>query len=188
MIGRAMKVSPTEIPGVVVVETSFNVDRRGSFARFFCEQELRGIVGARRIVQVNHSRTGTVGAVRGMHFQYPPHAEMKLVRCLKGRAWDVAIDLRADSPTFLRWHGEEITPDNARMLVIPEGCAHGFQVLASDTELLYLHTAFYAPGAEGGVRYDDPKICIDWPIPVTEVSAKDVSHPTIAPGFFGIQL
>ncbi len=113
---------------------------------------------------------------------HPPHAEMKLVRCLRGRVWDVAVDLRAESPTFLHWHAEELSPDNHRMVVIPEGCAHGFQVLTPDSELLYLHTAFYAPDAEGGVRHDDPALGIRWPLPVTDLSPRDRSHPLIDAG------
>lgn len=183
-----MKVNFTGIDGVAVVETTPYADHRGAFARFYCERELGAVIGGRRIVQVNHSRTAAVGAIRGMHFQHPPYAEMKLVRCLKGRVWDVAVDLRAGSPTFLKWHGEELTPENARMLVIPEGCAHGFQALAPDTELLYLHTAFYTPQAEGGVRHDDALLGITWPLAVTELSQRDAGHPAIDPGFSGIHL
>lgn len=174
-----MKVSRTDLPGVMVVTGSPHTDPRGSFERLFCARELAGVLDGRRIVQINHSRTATVGAVRGLHFQRAPHAEMKLVRCLRGRVWDVAVDLRVKSPTFLHWHAEELTPNDHRMLVIPEGCAHGFQVLAPDSELLYLHTAFYAPEAEGGVRHDDPALGIRWPLPVTDLSPRDRSHPPI---------
>src|SRR3546814_535660 len=132
-----MKITPTALAGVSVVDTQAFRDHRGAFARLFCERELASIMGGRHIVQINHSRTTMVGAVRGMHFQSAPHAEMKLVRCLKGRVWDVAVDLRAGSPTFLRWHAQELSEDNARMLVISEGCAHGFQALEPDSELLY---------------------------------------------------
>jgi dTDP-4-dehydrorhamnose 3,5-epimerase len=181
-----MNVSPTSIAGVLRVDTVPHADSRGAFARLYCERNLADVIGPRRIVQINHSRTATVGAIRGMHYQHPPHAEMKLVRCLRGRVWDVAVDLRAGSPTFLRWHAEELTPHNARMLVIPEGCAHGFQVLEADSELLYLHTAFYAPQAEGGVRHDDPRLGITWPLPVAELSPRDAGHPKIEPDYRGI--
>lgn len=181
-----MNVSPTPIAGVLRVDTVPHADPRGAFARLYCERELADVIGPRRIVQINHSRTAAFGAIRGMHYQHPPHAEMKLVRCLKGRVWDVAVDLRAGSPTFLRWHAEELTPHNARMLVIPEGCAHGFQVLEADSELLYLHTAFYEPQAEGGVRYDDPRLGITWPLPVAELSPRDAGHPPIEPNYRGI--
>jgi dTDP-4-dehydrorhamnose 3,5-epimerase len=183
-----MKINSTAIPGVISVETEPHIDHRGAFARLYCEHELAGLIGNRRIVQINHSRTATVGAIRGMHFQYPPHAEMKMVRCLTGRVWDVAVDLRINSPSFLHWHAEELTPENALMLVIPEGCAHGFQVLEGESELLYLHTAFYTPGAEGGLRHDDSRLGIPWPLPVTDLSPRDTCHPLIAPDFYGIQV
>lgn len=171
----------------MVVETTPHIDARGAFARLYCERELAALIGTRRIVQINHSRTATVGAIRGMHFQHPPHAEMKLVRCLKGRVWDVAVDLRRNSPTFLRWHAEELTPTNARMMVIPEGFAHGFQAMEAESELLYLHTALYTPDAEGGVRHDDPRLAIAWPLLVADLSPRDSSHPLIKPDFNGIE-
>lgn len=183
-----MKIIPTGISGVYVVETTPFIDHRGVFARLFCEQELAEILGPRRIVQINYSRTEAVGAIRGLHFQYPPYAEMKLVSCLKGRVWDVAVDLRQGSQTFLKWHAEELTPDNARMLVIPEGCAHGFQVLEAGSELLYLHTAAYEKSAEGGLRYDDPGLNITWPLSVTDISERDRNHPLIGKEYSGITL
>ena len=185
---QLVKILPTAIPDLVIVETAPHSDARGAFVRLYCEDELQALIGNRRIVQINHSRTAAVGAVRGLHFQNPPHAEMKLVRCLKGRVWDVALDLRRDSPTFLCWHGEELTPANLRMMVIPEGFAHGFQVLEPDSEMLYLHTAFYAPGAEGGLRYDDPTLGIAWPLAATELSTWDALHPLIQANFEGIRL
>ncbi len=181
-----MNFIDTAIQGVRIVDTTPHVDQRGAFARLFCEIELAAILGNRRIVQINHSRTATIGAVRGMHFQKRPHAEMKLVRCLRGKVWDAAVDLRRNSPTFLRWHAEELTADNRRMLVIPEGCAHGFQVLAPDSELLYLHTACYAPEAEGGIRHDDPALAIPWPLLATDISARDQEHPLLTNDFHGI--
>jgi dTDP-4-dehydrorhamnose 3,5-epimerase len=183
-----MKIRETAIRGVRVVDTSAHIDPRGRFARLFCEHELAPVVGDRQIVQINHSCTSMVGAIRGMHFQHPPHAEMKLVRCLRGRVWDVAVDLRRDSATFLNWHAEELTPENARMLVVPEGCAHGFQVLEADSELLYLHTACYELAAEGGVRHDDSKLAILWPLPVTDISPRDAAHPLVGPDFHGISV
>jgi dTDP-4-dehydrorhamnose 3,5-epimerase len=181
-----MRVVETEIKGVDVVETAPVEDHRGSFARLFCELDLSSVMRGRRIVQINHSRTRAVGAVRGMHFQLPPHAEMKLVRCLKGRVWDVAVDLRAGSATLLQWHARELTPRNAHMLVIPEGCAHGFQALEAESELLYLHTASYVPAAERGVAHDDPQLSIAWPLPVTDLSARDRAHQPLPPGFAGL--
>ncbi len=181
-----MKISETSIAGVVVVETQRIQDERGAFARLFCAQELARVIGERRVVQINQSRTATPGSVRGMHYQAPPHAEMKLVRCLRGRVWDVAVDLRAGSPTFLQWHAEELTPGNARMLVVPEGCAHGFQVLERESELLYLHTAAYCAEAEGGVDARDARLAIAWPLPVAGLSARDAAHPAIAADFKGL--
>lgn len=181
-----MKIGQTTISGVMVVETCTQVDHRGAFARLYCERELTPVIGNRRIVQMNYSRTSIAGAVRGMHFQRPPYAEMKFVRCLKGKVWDVAVDLRADSPTFLKWFAVELSPGNARMLVVPEGCAHGFQSLEAESELLYLHSSFYNPEAEGGVRHDDPRLGITWPLPVADISARDISHPFIGPDFKGM--
>lgn len=183
-----MKARPTSLAGVEVVDTQPFADERGAFARFYCESDLQALIGARRIVQINHSRTAAVGAVRGMHYQQPPHAEMKFVRCIRGRIWDVAVDLRAGSATFLQWHAEELTPANGRMLAIPEGCAHGFQVMEPDSELLYLHTAFYTPAAERGVRFDDPRLAIAWPLPVAGMSERDRRHDLLGPDFSGIAL
>lgn len=183
-----LKIVRTAIPDVVFVETDRFEDDRGSFSRLFCEIELAQLLGSRRIVQINHSRTHGVGVVRGMHFQRPPHAEMKMVRCLKGAVWDVAVDLRTDSPMYLKWHAEILTPDNGRMLVVPEGCAHGFQVLEPNSELVYLHTAAYCAAAEGGVGCDDPALRIAWPLPIAGLSARDSAHPAISPDFEGIRL
>ena len=181
-----MKITQTALPGVVVVETTPFADHRGAFACLYSEPDLAQVIAGRRIVQINHSRTSAVGSVRGMHFQYPPQAEMKLVRCLRGRVWDVALDLRAGSPTFLGWHAEELAPDSARMLVVPEGCAHGFQVLEAESELLYLHTALYAPDAESGVSCKDPRLGIAWPLPVDGLSHRDSGFAPLAANFLGI--
>ncbi len=181
-----MQITPTRLQGVVVVETPPLADDRGAFTRFFCDSELAGIVGQRRIVQINHSRTGLLGTVRGLHYQRPPHAEMKFVRCIRGRVWDVAVDLRTGSPTFLQWHAQELSPDRSLMLVVPEGCAHGFQVLEPNSEMLYLHTAFYEPAFEGGLVYNDPRLAIAWPLPVTELSCADSRRPFITEDFSGL--
>lgn len=181
-----MNLLRTPIAGLMVAETRPFADHRGAFARLYCRKELAPAIGARQIVQINHSMTRTVGAMRGMHFQHPPHAEMKLVRCLKGRVWDVAVDLRAGSPTFLQWHAEELSADNARMFVIPEGFAHGFQVLEPDSQLLYLHTAFYEPASEGGLSCTDPRLAIAWPLPVQDLSLRDAGHPALTDNFSGI--
>jgi len=183
-----MKINDTSLPGIVIVETKPFADQRGAFARLYCERELARVIGERHIRQINYSRTATVGAIRGLHFQYPPYAETKLVRCLRGRVWDVAVDLRAGSPTFMQWHAEELSPDNACMIVIPEGCAHGFQVLERDSELLYLHTEFYQPEAEDGISWNDSRLDITWPLPVAGLSSRDNSFRHIAQDFSGIAL
>lgn len=181
-----MKLHPTPLSGLWVVDTAVMGDERGAFSRFFCADELREAVGTRRIVQINHSRTQAPGTVRGLHFQHPPHAEMKMVRCLRGRVWDVAVDLRKGSPTFLQWHAEELTPGNGRLMIIPEGFAHGFQALEAESELLYLHTAPYMPAAEGGVRHDEPRLGIAWPLPVAGMSPRDRGHSLMPADFAGI--
>jgi dTDP-4-dehydrorhamnose 3,5-epimerase len=181
-----LKVSATTIAGVCVVETQRIADERGDFARLFCAFELQDILGARRIVQINQSRTLRAGAVRGLHFQRPPHAETKFVRCLEGRVWDVAVDLRAGSHTFLKWHAEELSAANGRMLVLPEGVAHGFQVLDGPAAMLYLHTAAYAPESEDGVRYDDSRLAIRWPLAPGDVSARDRAFAPLGDDFPGV--
>lgn len=182
-----MKLLSTKLEGVFIAESNSISDHRGSLSRLFCKQDLAMAIGGRQIVQVNQSCTKTPGAIRGMHFQNSPHAEMKLVRCLKGKVWDVVVDLRTGSPTLLQWHAEELSEQNARMLIIPEGCAHGFQVLESNSELLYLHTAFYQPGFESGVMYNDPQLAIPWPLLVEGLSAKDQKYPSIPAQYSGIK-
>ena len=141
-----MIIHPTPIADLVMAKSSAFKDDRGAFARLFCQQELSSVLGGRQIVQINHSCTEAVGAVRGLHFQHAPHAEMKLVRCLKGKVWDVAVDLRPQSPSYKRWYAQVLSPQNAHMMVIPEGFAHGFQVLEAGSELLYLHHQLQARG------------------------------------------
>ncbi|AFY83097.1 dTDP-4-dehydrorhamnose 3,5-epimerase family protein [Oscillatoria acuminata] len=183
-----MKIVSTPIQGIYVVETKPFQDERGTFYRAFCDRELDSLLEGKTIRQVNLSRTEAAGAIRGMHFQYPPHAEIKLIRCLKGRVSDVAVDLRQDSSTFLKWYQTELSAANAYMIMIPQGCAHGFQVLEPSSELLYLHTAYYEPKSEGGIRYSDPKINISWPLKATDVSPRDASHPLLSEDFRGIVL
>ncbi len=183
-----MNIHPTPIDDLVIAESKYFKDERGAFVRLFCDQGLSSVIGCRKIVQINHSCTEAVGAVRGLHFQYAPYAEMKLVRCLRGKVWDVAVDLRPQSSSFKRWYALELSPQNSKMMVIPEGFAHGFQVLEAGSELVYLHTAFYKPMTEGGLRYDDPALGIKWPLPVTDISARDSSHAYIDTSFTGIVL
>lgn len=154
----------------------------------FCAGDLAEAGWVRPISQINHNRTSAKGSVRGLHFQLPPHAEMKLVNCIRGRIWDIAVDLRKGSPTFLKWHAEELSAENRRSLLIPEGFAHGFQTLTDDCEVLYMTSHPYAPDAEGGIRPDDPMLEVNWPLEFAEVSERDKSHPLLNTKFDGITL
>jgi dTDP-4-dehydrorhamnose 3,5-epimerase len=162
-------------------------DERGFLARLFCAEALASAGWVKPIAQVNHTFTALPGTLRGMHFQRPPHAEMKLVSCLGGEVFDVAVDLRQGSPTFLQWHGEILSGENARALLIPEGFAHGFQTLTPDVTMLYCHSAAYAPDAEGGLNARDPRLNITWPLPIAALSARDENHPMIGPEFAGLE-
>lgn len=183
-----MKLVETTIAGVFEAVSEPRADHRGAFARLFCARELEAAHGGRPIVQINHSLTRKVGAIRGLHFQHPPKAEAKWVRCLRGRVFDVAVDLRRGSPTFLRWTAVTLEPSRMNAIFIPEGCAHGFQALEPDSELLYLHSEFYAPEAEGAVRWDDPRVAVDWPLPATDLSERDRNHPLLDASFGGVQV
>jgi dTDP-4-dehydrorhamnose 3,5-epimerase len=181
-----MTIENTKISGVKVILSEPFRDERGFFSRIFCQQELEVIRSDIVIAQINHSMTKVKGTIRGMHFQYPPHAEMKIVRCIRGSAFDVAVDLRKNSSTFLQWHGEMLSAENMKALVVPEGCAHGFQSLEDNVEMIYLSTAFYCKKAENGIRYNDRKVNIKWAYPAVNVSEKDISHSFIADDFKGI--
>ena len=168
-----MKIEHTKINGVNVIHSEPFKDDRGFFNRIFCQKELVLIRPGIVISQINHSMTKIKGTIRGMHYQNPPHEEMKIVRCLKGSIFDIAIDLRKGSPTFLQWHSEILSEENMRALVIPEGFAHGFQSLEDDIELVYISTAPYCKEAERGVRFNDSKLNIQWPLATTVISEKD---------------
>lgn len=186
-MGSLMRINKLTLEGAFVIESEPLKDDRGLFVRVFCQQELQHILHKKNIVQVNHSLTRQKGALRGMHFQYPPKAEIKMVKCLRGSIFDVMIDLRRNSSTFLKWHGEVLSAENMQMMYIPEGFAHGFQTLEENSELLYLHTEFYSLEHEGGVRYNDPKIGIKWPLKVTDISERDRYHPLLGEDFLGIE-
>lgn len=162
-------------------------DARGRFTRLFCEAELAPIRAGLYFPQINLSETRGRGTLRGMHYQTPPAAEAKLIRCLRGRVFDVAVDVRADSPTFLHWYALELTEDNDRAVFIPEGFAHGFQTLTDEAQLLYMHTAPWAPAREAGLRHDDPRLAIRWPLPAANVSERDRGHDLIDTRFAGIR-
>ena len=176
----------TPIGGLISVERQCAQDQRGFFSRFFCAQELADAGFDRPIAQINHTLTRRRGTVRGLHFQYPPHAEDKLVSCIRGRVFDVAVDLRRGSATFLAWHGEILSVKNGGGLLIPRGFAHGFQALEDDCELLYLHSAPYDAEAEGALNARDPRLSIEWPLAFTDISDRDSTHPLITPDFTGI--
>lgn len=181
-----MTLQPTPLAGLWLAHTQPAHDHRGAFARLFCQQHLAAVLGARQLVQINQSITHQTGAVRGLHFQHTPHAEMKLVRCLQGRVWDVVVNLRAGSATLLQCFATELSAANACMLVIPEGFAHGFQALEPNCHLLYLHTAAYTPQAEAGLHCQDPRLQIHWPLPVADLSARDAAHALLPAGFEGL--
>lgn len=178
----------TPLAGLHVLQRRPLRDERGYFERLFCTSELATVIGERRVRQINHTSTSKRAAVRGLHFQWPPHGEMKLISCLRGEVYDVAVDLRRDSATFLQWHAEILSADNHRTLAIPEGFAHGFQALCDDCEMLYLHTADYVPGSEGALNARDPRLAIQWPLPIGEQSPRDAAHPMLSKEFFGVVL
>ncbi len=181
-----LELTPTPIAGLMSVQRKLIGDARGFLDRIFCETELTPALKGDRIAAVNRTLTAKRGTIRGMHFQFPPHCEDKLVSCLRGEVFDVAVDLRAGSPTFLAWHAEILSAGNHHSLLIPKGCAHGFQALTDDCELLYLHTAGYHPESEGGLDALDPRLGIQWPLPVTDRSARDQSHRPLDAAFDGM--
>lgn len=181
-----MKFIKTKLKDLYIIEPEPFEDDRGRFYRILCKNELKEIGHTKEIVQINHSLTTQKGVIRGMHFQYPPKAEIKLVKCINGKVFDVAIDLRKNSPTFLQWHGEIISAKNLKIMYIPEGFAHGFQTFEENSELLYFHTEFYSSEHEGGVRYDDPLIDIEWPLEVSDLSERDKNHKLLNENFEGI--
>lgn len=182
------KFFSTKLGGVYAVQRMLLEDRRGFFSRFFCAEEFGALGMSKPIAQINHTLTFRKGTVRGMHFQFPPQAETKIVSCLNGRIFDVVLDIRRDSETFLHWHAEELSSENRRSLYIPEGFAHGFQALSDECELLYLHTAPYSRDAEGALNAVDPSFAIAWPLAITEMSERDKTHPFIDANFRGITI
>ncbi len=183
-----MNFIKTHIDGLYVCENTPFTDNRGMFARFFCVKEFEEHGLSLPLAQMNTSITTQKGAIRGMHYQNPPFAEIKVVRCLQGACYDVAIDLRKNSPTFLHYHAEILTPENGKALYIPKGFAHGFQTLEENTQLLYMHSDFYSPAYEAAINYNDPKIKIKWALGITEISEKDKNHPYITEEFKGLEI
>jgi dTDP-4-dehydrorhamnose 3,5-epimerase len=178
----------TPLQGLRVIQRNPRKDSRGQFTRAFCSEELSAAGWINPVMQINHSRTNAVGSVRGLHYQKPPKAEKKMVLCLRGRVWDVAVDLRASSETFLSWYAEELSAENNKALLIPEGFAHGFQVLEKESELLYLHSEQYVPQLEDGLSTMDPRLSIPWPLPIAEMSDRDRGFPVLTDKYKGISL
>lgn len=172
-----MIFTKTELPGATIVDLERREDPRGFFARAYCEREFAAQGLPTRMVQTNTSLTRQAGTLRGMHFQRAPHAEDKLVRCVRGAIWDAIVDIRPDSPTYCKWIGVELSEENCRMLLVPKGFAHGFVTLTDDVMVTYQVSEFYTPGAEGGARWNDPAFGIEWPVEVVGMSEKDRSWP-----------
>ena len=182
------QIEETHLQGLKVIHRHPRIDSRGQFERAFCSEELSAAGWTTPVMQINHSITKAVGSVRGLHYQIPPKAEKKMVLCLRGRVWDVAVDLRASSATFLSWHAEELSAENNKALLIPEGFAHGFQVLEKESELLYLHSEQYAPQLENGFSAVDPRLSISWPLVIAEMSDRDRGLPVWTDTCKGISL
>ncbi len=179
---------PLPLADAVLIELTPKGDRRGKFTRLFCFDELKEIKSEFNIVQINHSYTKRKGTIRGLHFQFTPKAEIKMITCIRGKVFDVLVDLRKGSRTYLKWHSVELSRGNNRMIYIPKGFAHGFQTLEEDSELLYFHSDYYSPGHEGGLMYDDDKLKIKWPLDVSEISERDKSYKNIKDEFGGLTL
>ena len=181
-----MIINETSLKGSFVLKLEPIEDERGWFARTYCKNDFLSLGYDKEWVQMNHSFTKQMGTIRGMHYQRPPYGEIKLVRCIAGSVYDVIIDLRSDSKTFLQYFGIELSASNKKMIYIPEGFAHGFQTLSNDAELVYHHSQFYLPGVEAGVKYNEPAIKIKWPLEITSISDRDNSHPLIDANFKGL--
>lgn len=178
-------ISDLPMDGLKLIQRAPISDNRGFFSRLFCTDELNAAGWKKNIQQINHTKTIAKGSIRGMHYQKNPFAEMKMVSCLQGEIYDVVIDIRPNSSSFLQWHGEVLSSANNTSLIIPEGFAHGFQALTSDCELIYFHSEAYNSASEAGLNFQDPNLSIHWPIEVTEVSERDKLHEFIDKDFKG---
>lgn len=181
-----MEFIPLKLEGAFKIIKKPNKDSRGSFTRIYCkeEYELHGL--EENLVQINKSYSKKKGTLRGLHYQEPPNSEIKVVQCLKGAIFDVIVDVRKESSTFLQWYGVELTDNNNIALYIPKGFAHGFITLTDDTEIIYFVSEFYKPEAERGLNYRDPKLNIKWPAEVSEISEKDYNRKFIEDDFLGV--
>lgn len=180
-----MIFNPVKLAGAFTIDVQPFQDSRGFFTRTFCEREFAEHNLVQHFVQANHSGTHGKGVIRGMHFQHSPYAEVKLVKCVQGAIFDIIVDVRASSPTFLQWFGAELTAENKRMMYVPAGFAHGFQSLSDYSEITYMVSSFYNKESEAGIRYDDPAVNIEWPLPVSLVSDKDLQIPLVDKNFKG---
>jgi dTDP-4-dehydrorhamnose 3,5-epimerase len=176
-----MIFTETPLKGAYLIDLEKRGDDRGFFARVFCTNEFREVGLCTDFVQVNNSLTATKGTLRGMHYQLPPRAETKVVRCIRGSLWDCILDLREGSPTFGQWFGAELSAESRRMMYVPKGFAHGFITLTDDAEAFYLVDEFYAPDCERGIRWNDPKFHIEWPVEAAVISEKDSNWPDFDP-------
>lgn len=183
-----IEVLDTHIAGLKCVERQRVKDERGYFGRLFCADELSAAGWRRAVAQINESWTARSGSLRGMHYQAPPFADAKLVTCVRGAVLDVALDVRAGSPTFMQWHGETLSADNRRALLLPEGVAHGFQALTDDVLLIYCHSHRYTPSADMGINPLDPRAAIDWPLLIADISERDRTRPMLPASFAGVLL
>lgn len=177
-----MRFLETPLAGAFLIECDRHADARGFFARLWCRREFEAHGLATDFPQENLSVNDKAGTLRGLHYQRAPHAETKVIRCTRGALYDVMVDLRPDSPTYLRWHAVALNAEDYRALYIPQGLAHGFQTMSDRTEAQYMVSTYYAPQAEGGLRYDDPALNIRWPLPVSVISDKDRNWPMIDRG------
>ncbi len=184
----SMQFTRTAIDSVFLIDAEPHTDSRGSFTRIFCQKDNAAHGVDMPIVQVNRSMNHFAGTVRGLHYQTEPYCETKWVSCIRGSVFDVTLDIRRGSPTFLQWIGIELSEKNMRMVHIPKGCAHGFQTLEPDTEILYFHSEFYSPENSRGIRYDDQRLKIKFPLDVTTVSRRDANFPFLRPDFSGVIL
>ena len=182
-----MIFSETKLRGAFIIDLKRLEDERGFFARAFCQREFMEHGLKPVIAQANIAFSRTKGTLRGMHFQFSPAAETKLVRCTRGAVWDIIVDIRPESPTYLDHIGVELTADNYRAIYVPERFAHGYQVLEENSETSYQVGEFYTPSSEGGLRYDDPKLGLKWPMPVTNMTTKDSNWKLLADGEFELQ-
>jgi dTDP-4-dehydrorhamnose 3,5-epimerase len=181
-------ISDTPLEGVKLLQRKKMGDERGYLSRLFCASDLVAAGWMKPVAQINQTLTTTRGTVRGMHYQESSHAEMKVISCLVGEVWDVAVDIRVGSSTFLQWHAVRLSQKNMYSYLIPEGVAHGFQTLTDDVQLVYVHSEQYAPEAEAGLNPCDPNISIAWPLPISAISPRDKVHPFVDCKYKGVSL